>query len=574
MLCLFKETKDRFVQALKSGELNIDKLSNLATSEERRAVLSKFVGEENAAQVNALFESNLLKKNQNAAMISWIKSVAGLKPEVKRDLVAKIEKLGSVLTPEERSTFFQDLASQRLGTEVTREQASKISELANAFKEAKANPNSGIEYGATEVALNNYVNDIKLKNSEQTFAEGIDFLKKNPIVGTKEGIQKIAGIAKGIKASLDDSAIFRQGWKTMFTNPGTWAKNALQSFKDIASQLGKSAKSSDVLDGIKAEILSRANNRSGIYKNMKLDIGNLEEAFPTSLPEKIPLFGRLYKASEVAYTGFLYRMRADIADQMVEIASKSGVDVTNKAEVESIGKLINSLTGRGSLGSLEKVGSEINTVFFSPKMLKANIDFLTAHQLQKGVSPFVRKQAAINLAKVVTGIASIMAIANTLKPGSVEFDPRSSDFGKIRINNTRFDISGGMSSIITLAARTLPGLAGQKTYTKSSTTGKLTETNTGKYNSKSSMDILGEFSMNKLAPLAAVLRDIYNKKDFDGNPVSLLPTKKNQYQGELMNLVVPLPITNAIELYQSKDAPILAGIIADALGISTNTYGR
>lgn len=559
MLCLFKETKDRFVQALKSGELNLDELSSLGSSEERRALLSKFVGEENSKQVNALFESKLLMKNQESAMISFIKQAAGLKPQVQRDLMARVTKLGKVLTPEERNNFFQDIASQRLGTEINVDQAQKISELAKTFSDAKANPNSGLEYGASEVALNNYVNDIKLANEKTTLKEGLDIFKRNPIVGTKDAIQKIAGISKGIKASLDNSAIFRQGWKTMFTNPSIWAKNALKSFSDIAKQLGKSASNQDIMNGIKAEILSRPNSRNGLFKNMKIDIGNLEEAFPTSLPEKIPLFGRLYKASETAYTGFLYRMRADLADNLINVAKEGGVDVTNKVQAESIGKLINSLTGRGSLGSMEKVGKEINTLFFSPKMLKANLDFLTAHQLQSGVTPFVRKQAAINLAKVIAGTATIIGVANTLKPGSVELDPRSADFGKIRIGDTRFDISGGSASIITLASRIL------SQSSKSSTTGKVTKLGTGKYGSQTGMDVLTNFGINKLSPLASVFKDVVSQKDFSGKPITI--------QGEAINLLAPLPITNTIELINNPNAaPVLAGMIADALGITTNTY--
>ena len=559
MLCLFKETKDRFVRALKTGELNLDELSGLGSSEERRNLLSKFVGEENSKQVNALFESKLLMKNQEAAMISFIKQTARLKPQVQRDLMSKIQKLGKVLTPEDRKNFFQDIASQRLGTEINVEQAQKISELSKIFSDAKANPNSGLEYGASEVALNNYVNDIKLANESTTFKEGLNIFKRNPITGTKDVIQKIAGISKGIKASLDDSAIFRQGWKTIFTNPKIWADNALKSFIDIGKQLGKSASNQDVMNGIKAEILSRPNSRNGIFKNMKLDVGNLEEAFPTSLPEKIPLFGRLYKASETAYTGFLYRMRADIADKLIQTATEGGVDLTNKIQAESIGKLINSLTGRGSLGSLEKIGREINTVFFSPKMLKANIDFLTAHQFQSNVTPFVRKQAAINLVTVISGVATIIGIANTLRPGSAEVDPRSADFGKIRIGDTRFDISGGMASIVTLASR----LVTQSS--KSSTTGRITELGSGKFGSQTGMDVITNFTLNKLSPVASVFKDIASQRDFSGNKITV--------GGELVNLLAPLPITNTLELTQNPNAaPVMAGMIADALGITTNTY--
>src|SRR5436309_2307439 len=51
----------------------------------------------------------------------------------------------------------------------------------------------------------------------------------------------IAGNAKALKASMDNSAIFRQGWKTLLTHPGIWQKNARQSFVDLVQSFGGKA---------------------------------------------------------------------------------------------------------------------------------------------------------------------------------------------------------------------------------------------------------------------------------------------------------------------------------------------
>src|SRR3990167_8711640 len=94
--CLTKENVDRFKIALKDGTINPFKMASLA-SEDRHAFLSKFVGEENALQVNSLFESKLLLKNQKAGFISWAKKVSGITPQVKRDLISRIERMDNVL---------------------------------------------------------------------------------------------------------------------------------------------------------------------------------------------------------------------------------------------------------------------------------------------------------------------------------------------------------------------------------------------------------------------------------------------------------------------------------------------
>jgi len=80
------------------------------------------------------------------------------------------------------------------------------------------------------------------------------------------------------------------------------------------------------------------------------------------------------------------------------------------------------------------------------------------------------------------------------------------------------------------------------------------------------MDVIYNFFENKLSPAVAVLKDILEGRDFQGNK----PTPLN----ELINLTVPIIVTNYTELAKDpKSANIVIAMIADALGISTNTYG-
>lgn len=291
----------------------------------------------------------------------------------------------------------------------------------------------------------------------------------------------------------------------------------------------------------------------------KLAVGNLEEAFPTTLPEKIPLFGRAYKASEVAYTTFVQKTRADVFDKYLQIAEKSGVNTNDPKELESIGRLVNSLTGRGNIGKLEPIADSVNSVFFSPRFVKSNIDTLTQVVTGGKGSNFVRKQAAVNLVKIISGTASILAVANALKPGSVELDPRSSDFGKIRIGDTRFDVTGGSGSLLTLAAR----VAEQSS--KSSTTGKVTVLGSGAFGAKTGLDVVTNFFENKLSPAAGIVRDILKGQDFNGNKVTA--------SNEIKNAFTPMGVQTFMEAKSDPNsANLLATLLADGLGISANTY--
>lgn len=549
--CLPKFAADAFKAKLVSGEIDPGKLSDMSSAE-RREFFKGFLGEENAKQVNSLFESKLLLKNQQQGIINWAKSVAGLKPEIMRDLVAKVENMTEALKPADEKRFLADLAEKRLGVGVSAEEAGNIVDLANRVRTAKdaiATGGDRLDYGRAEVSFDKYVGDLKNEALKTSILEKL----KHPLDTTVD----IAGQAKSIKASLDLSAIFRQGWRTMFTHPSIWFKNSLDAFSNAVKSFGGKA----VMDEVNADIRSRPNALNNFYKRAKLAVGVAEEAIPqTPITEKIPVIGRAFKASEESFNAFQKMQRADIFDKYIEAAQKAGVDLDTQ-RLQGLGKLVNSLTMRGNLGPLEPVANVVNNVFFSPRAVMSHVDFLTAHAFDPNVDLYVKKLAAQNLAKVVIGTASIMLIANALKPGSVEFDPRSSDFGQIRIGDTRFNITGGMNSVATLASR----IALQST--KSSTTHKINKLNTGKFGAETGGDIIGDFFSNKLSPAFSVFKEMaINHKDFDGNKPTLL--------GEAQNLFAPLPFTNALEAHSDpKAANLLAVLIADGLGIATNTYG-
>lgn len=563
--CLIPKQADAFIAKIKSGELDPSKLADMS-SEQRRAAFD-FLGESTARETNKLFESKLLLKNQEAGMINWVKQLTGLKPEVQKDLLSKINKLDSLLNPKDQQAFLEDLVAHKVGATITLGEAAKISELAKTTNETRGavQENSPIAspdrmaYGRAQVAFQDYVSDLKNQTKKLTLED----FKKTPGKTIAKVASNTAGLMKSLKATLDNSALGRQGLKLMFSDPKIWAKNSLQSFKDIFQTL----KGQDALSEIRAEVLSRPNAMNGLYKKEGLAVGTKEEAFPTSLPEKIPGVGRVFKAAETAFTAFQYRSRADVFDKYVEVAKKAGVD-----DFSGIGKVANSLTGRGTFGQKgEGAANVANNFMFSPRLIKSHIDLLTAHAFDSGISKFARKQAAYNLVKVIAGVATVNIIANALKPGSAETDTRSSDAGKIRIGDTRFDYTGGMASLVTLGTRLAPLLVGQKSFTKSSTTKKLTQINAKDkkgqpaFGAQTGLDVFFDFLTNKASPVASLVVNQLRDQNFDGSK----PTLKSQTESAF----VPLPITTYEELKNNPNsANILAAMIADALGFGTNTY--
>lgn len=550
MLCIPKHIVNDFLNRIKTGEITPEKLLDM-TSKERHDYFAKVLGVTNAESVNALFESKMLLKAQQEGILAWAKEVAGMKPEVLRDITSRVNKMDKLLTPENEKAFLEDLVAHKLGMSVTMQEASNLASLAKDVADKKANignDESRQDYGRSLVEFQDYYNNLK---DEAKKIKLKDYVKPtNYFQATKN----TAGFAKAIKASFDNSVIGRQGFMTLMTHPDIWAENSFRSFGDFYNSMtGK-----DALKEVRADVSSRPNALNGLYKKEGLAVGVQEESYPSSLPEKVPVVGNLFKGSQDAFTAWQYRTRADVFDRLVEVADKTGADITG------LGRVVNSLTGRGHLAGLERAATTLNNFFFSPRYIKANLDVLTAHQFDKNVGKFAKRQAAENLLKAVVGSAVVLGIAHAIKKDSVELDPRSSDFGKIKAGDTRFNVTGGFASIITLAMRTIPSLWGQGS-SKSSTTGLVTPLNSDRFGAKSAGDVIVSFLEGKASPAFRLLIDHLNGRDFQGN--------KPTVTGDMVNLFAPLPITNAVELYQDpKSAPMLLAMISDALGFGTNTY--
>lgn len=569
--CLIKSEATKFKKALKDGTIDPLKLSEM-TSEERRSFFQEFTNESNAIKMNALFESKLLLKNQQRGMITWAKRVAGITPQAKRDILSKINRLDKVLDPQENEQFLRDLASTRLGVGVSEAEAKTLHDLGKEIERKKANADEDgnfkseetrLSYGASVVALENYVRDLKLEARKVNF-------KEQPLEFIKQKYLEVPGTLKSLVASLDNSFFGRQGIKTLADTRTSkiWFKNFLKSWKDIATEL----KGGDAIDAIKADIYSRPNAINGKYKAGGYGLNVLsEEAFPSSLPERIPLFGRLFKASESAYNGGALRLRADLADRLITKAEEHGVNTLLKEEAEPLGHLVGSLTGRGSIGRLGVFSKEINVLFFSVKFVKSNFDTLTAHAFDKKVrqNEFARKEAIKSTLSIVSTMAMVLAIAKMLNPDWVEEDPRSTNFGKIKIFGRWTDITGGMASLPTLVARILPtqrdGEWGRWYKSSSGNWIKLGDS----YGSMTPEDVFYNFFEGKLSPFARVIKTytLDQGKDFIGKPVTLTDT--------LVNTTFPISVQSYMEMMKDDEATaidVLGSLILDGLGLSVSTY--
>ncbi len=570
--CLPRHLAEDFIQALKDGRIDPVKMMDIG-SKARRELLAKFVGEDNAAQVNALYETRLLLKNQVKGMKTWINKVAGITPKRKSDMISRVNKMDKALNPETEDAFLEDLVAQKLGVAVTMEEAGNISELARIATEKKEAMESGPrrelplgedtkvekEYGMAGVAFRNYITDLKLGEQvtvDKFFADPVGTTQRllfDLANSPSKTFMVAAGVSKNLKTAWDNSALLRQGLKVFFAESAVWRKNAPKTFVDMYNTIGGQA----VLDEINASMISHP-----LYKDMVRDglaIGVVEEETPQAeLLGKIPFFGTLIGAANNAFTGFAYRTRADLYALYTENANKQGFTDT---EGMGIGLLANSMGSRGALGPAERLADIINVTFFSLRNAKANFDVLTAFLLSgKKTSSFVKRQAAKELLKIGMGIYASLAIAAALG-GDVEWDRRSTDFGTVKLGNTRYDFTGGMGSLVVLFQRLWSG------QSKSATTGEVVSTRGTNLFTRNGLDLLIGYFTNKLAPLPSTMINVLlTGTTFDKDEAVTVGNT-------IRDLTAPITAESAIETWEDPDSgPLLLTLIAEFLGISTNTF--
>ena len=412
-----------------------------------------------------------------------------------------------------------------------------------------------LEYGISLSMFLEYVNDLKVEANKRTMGEVLRSYLTNPV----DFISDFAGTLKAAKASLDNSFLLRQGLPTFLKaitghvpSAKIWWRTFIKSWKLMWGTLRKRK----VMRGLFAEMISDPDY--DLLKKSKVALNVIEEEIPVDIPSRIPLLGILFRMGENAFVGSARYMRYQLAKQYINVWRRSGVELS-KRELESLGRLANSQTGRGDIASKSQRPGLLNNLFWSPRNLRAYIDILTIHLFDRNFSAFARKQAAVNLLRYISGAAMILAIADWVDEDSVTFDSNSADFGKIKIGNTRFSVGGGIAVLVVLASRLI-----SRKFT-SSTTGKTTSLDTGRFGAIGGKDLVFNFVDNKLSPAAQLAVSLIDQKTWEGNRLTI-PQMVD-------DALTPLIIQNVFETGTVDDsANVLAALIAETLGINVQTY--
>lgn len=404
-----------------------------------------------------------------------------------------------------------------------------------------------------------------------------------------DALRKGISLPRELMASADLSAPLRQGLVASFAHPLLAAKAFVEMHKQAASQKKFDRWLQELRDSEAYPMMME----SGLYvaDQNNPEISAREEVFGGNLGEKIPLMGRIVKASARGYATYLNVLRVNMFLNAVGGFKDAGMTFENSPEVyKGWASFVNSATGRGGLGKAEIASNILSSMYFSPRLIASRANLLGLSDLFLGVGggkgfymsmpKELRKMVAFDMAKFIGVASSFIAglamwagdddepeeysqeydengnVVNPQKRGfSVETDPRSSDFAKIRVDNTRWDLLGGFQQYIRAIAQVASGK--RKALSTENTIKAKRE------------GVAFNFNRSKLSPVTGLVYSatLGEGKNMVGEDIWTV--------GHLSSYFIPMIWSDMYETYQDPSGGVmkaLASGLSNFYGASSATY--
>lgn len=366
---------------------------------------------------------------------------------------------------------------------------------------------------------------------------------------------EVVNIPRSLMASID-FPLLRQGMMATLSHPLRTARGIPEMFHSFFSE--RAAERS------RYEIDHRPN--SALYKQAGLDLTDRhgaisahEEGFLSRLLGKVPIVGHVTIASERAYQTTLNRIRADSFDAMAQALATKGRLTAPESKI--IANYVNVMTGRGNLGKAQPAAGLLSQVFFAPRWAVSRFQTILGQPLWTSLGEGgtrARLEVAKEYARAAAGLGVAMGLA-AAAGFDLEKDPRSPDFGKMKLGNTRMDLTGGLAGVATFLSRITSA-------SKKSPTGKVSSLRaSGKFGEDTTADVVGRYVRGKLAPVPGAALDALTGADVTGNPIT-----PGQAAGRLGTPLFAKDVYDAL-----KDLGVPRGVsvsLLGLLGMSMQTY--
>lgn len=269
-----------------------------------------------------------------------------------------------------------------------------------------------------------------------------------------------------------------------------------------------------------------------------------------------------FKASERVYVGFLNQVRANVFDNLLESAVAAGHDPDTIAK--PLAKFVNTSTGRGDLGMAGKYADALNLAFFSPRLIASRLTMLNPMYYFDPKTPWLVRKEALKSLFAIAGFVGLANGIGSAMGGKLTFDPRNSDFLKVKVGNrTRLDPAGGFSQYIVAASKFLTG----KTISPTSGNERTLGQGYGTPSRLSMMFGIGNreksFMENKLSPALSLADALLSGWDYNMQPV--------EWQSAVRDRFRPILLQDIQQLMES-DPELFPLVLPAAMGMGLQTF--
>ncbi len=387
---------------------------------------------------------------------------------------------------------------------------------------------------------------------------------------TSNALMEAMNFPRSVMASLNFHAPLRQGL-ALIHKPAYWTSLS-DMFKAWSSEGAYNKIQDDILsqplfrprtNPTTGEVLPSFAESAGLKLTDLKSLSSREEAIMNNWAEKVPGVRR----SNRAYTVFLNKLRADTFTSLIGDSKVMGVDGTmNMPVARALADFVNTASGRGSLGPLEKSATALNTMLFSPRLIASRVKLLNpAYYIM--ADPQVRKEALKSLF-AVAGVGATLGQLGKMAGGTVESNPTSSDFGKVKIGNVRLDPFGGFQQYVVAASKLISGKS-------TSLSGKESDLNNPRYGGQTRMDVVKNLGVSKLNPVMSFAYSLLNgSKEQTGQPMNF--GTPNPFDNSIAQRFIPIVMQDTYEVAKENPSllPITVPLNTFGMSVGVNDVGR
>lgn len=389
----------------------------------------------------------------------------------------------------------------------------------------------------------------------------------------------ISNSSRSSLAAGDFSFLLRQGGFLMTAYPeqqGEALKRAYEAFTQIGELRAKDAMEHHARFGQALQ--------AGIdFASLGREEGSLvkgEEIFRGDLAKKIPGWGHVVKFSDRTYAVFLDSQRLiTFAHLAADLEAMGYTFRENPKAFRDIARLINVATGRGHLlgfksNQLAKI--IMNLPYFSARNLISRFQLLNLTlnpvayaRLSPGARYIVARTAlrTYGTLAILAGLAALLGF-------KIILDWEDDDFGKLRVGNTRFDLSFGLvpaaRHVLRLTQIAARFASGRQRYAGESAADTVSE--------------VKRFHRTKIAPGPAFFWDMFAGENFRGQAFKLYSKPRTDkstaenirrfmFEGAIAERIWFLPVQDIQQAWHEGGfGAALMTAPASVTGIGVNTY--